>query len=146
LRNDTGAIGGAPGRSRALVSRATGGAVCFTLAVVLAACAASVETVPTAFVSAPGGEIAVARAVNIRLPTGYTRTLAEGSRWRMVGTVQQGQVYRAVGTVFTIEGRNVHEAYLVITAQRSLVGFYLPGESNLSMLSAPAPLSLKEHP
>jgi len=36
--------------------------------------------------------------------------------------------------VFAIEGRNVHEAYLVVRSD-TLHGFYLPGEGNFSALS-----------
>ncbi|MFX8297360.1 hypothetical protein ABTL30_20295, partial [Acinetobacter baumannii] len=60
-----------------------------------------------------------------------------------VGTVPQGVVYRPVGTIFTIEGRQVHEAYLVIADQR-LVGFYLPGEQAYSPLSTAVPITTGE--
>lgn len=115
-------------------------------AILLAACAASVETQPARFVAAPGADLTLARSTEVRLPTRYTRVLAEGSRWRKVGSVQQGEVYSAVGTVFTIEGRQVHEAYLILSPEHSLVGFYLPGESNVSMLPQPIPLTVKDSP
>lgn len=121
-------------------------AACLAVAAALAACAASVETVPTAFVATAGGEFTLTREVTVTLATRYSRALVEGSRWRKVGAVAEGDVYRAIGTVFTIEGRNVHEAYLVIAAQHRLVGFYLPGESNLSLLPAPVELPIKENP
>lgn len=82
-------------------------------------------------------------ATEIRLETGYTRTLATGSSWQRVGTLSQGAVYRPVGTIFTIEGRQVHEAYLVIADQR-LVGFYLPGEQAYSPLSKAVPITTGE--
>lgn len=112
----------------------------------LAGCAASVETAPVVFVAAPGADITLTQAADVTLVTGYSRSLPLGSRWRKTGTVPQGSVYRPVDAVFTIEGRNVHEAYLVISPQRQLVGFYLPGESSLSPLSAQIPLSYKELP
>lgn len=121
-------------------------AACLALAFVLAACAASIEAVPTTFVAAPGEERSLGRSVEIQLPTRYSRVLAQGSRWLKVGTVPRGDVYRAVDTVFTIEGRNVHEAYLVVAPSQMLVGFYLPGESNISMLTAPIQLPFKENP
>ncbi|WP_234480884.1 hypothetical protein [Paraburkholderia nemoris] len=43
--------------------------------------------------------------------------------------------------MFTIEGRQVHEAYLVV-AKGSLVGFYLPGEAHFSPLDKPVPVML----
>jgi hypothetical protein len=51
-----------------------------------------------------------------------------------------------VGTVFTIEGRNVHEAYLIVAQSQMLVGFFLPAESSLSLLPSPVQLLLKEIP
>lgn len=121
-------------------------AACLAVAAVLAACAASVQTSSASFVAAPGPEVSVSQRAEVQLPTGYARVLAEGSRWRKVGSVAQGDVYRPVGTVFTIEGRNVHEAYLIVTPQRALVGFYLPGEASASMLSVPVQLSMREMP
>nr|WP_265922567.1 hypothetical protein [Cupriavidus nantongensis] len=79
----------------------------------------------------------------IKLDTGYSRTLPDKSVWSKAGRVPQGDVYRPVGTIFTIEGRQVHEAYLIIHNQ-TLVGFYLPGEQNYSPLSAAVPLNLGE--
>ncbi len=79
----------------------------------------------------------------ITLATGYSRTLPDKSAWKPVGQLPQGTVYRPVGTIFTIEGRQVHEAYLVIRDQK-LVGFYLPGEQNYSPLSNAVPLNLRE--
>jgi hypothetical protein len=121
-------------------------AIGLALSAVLAACASPVQTTAVKFAPSTGGEVSLGSNVQITLSTGYSRTLGQGSRWRKVGTVPQGDVYRPVDTVFTIEGRNVHEAYLVLNASRALVAFYLPGESNLSPLPAPVLLTLKETP
>ncbi|WP_236599132.1 hypothetical protein [Ramlibacter monticola] len=69
----------------------------------------------------------------ISLSTGYTRTVPAKSRWRAVGALPQGTVYRPVDSVFAIEGRQIHEAYLVVRGA-TLQGFYLPGEGNYSAL------------
>lgn len=82
-------------------------------------------------------------AASVELDTGYSRTLADKSVWSRVGRVPQGDVYRPVGTIFTIEGRQVHEAYLVIR-DKTLMGFYLPGEQNYSPLSTAVVLNLGE--
>ena len=50
-----------------------------------------------------------------------------------------------LGTVFTIEGANMHEAYLVLREGR-VVGFYLPGERAFSALEPPAPMTYKTIP
>lgn len=102
-----------------------------------------VDTVPVSFTasSSSANTVRVLRdSATVELPTRYRRTLAQGSRWRAIGSVAQGTVYRPVDTVFTIEGRQVHEAYLVVSTGL-LVGFFLPGESSYSALSTPVPLS-----
>ncbi len=81
--------------------------------------------------------------VTIRLSSGYQRTIAAQSRWSRVGLLPQGEVLRPVGTIFTIEGRQVHEAYLVV-AQQNIVGFYLPGESHFSPLDKPVSIVFGE--
>ena len=109
----------------------------------LCACAATVETSPVSLSPAAAPASAVQRlrqSVAVQLPTGYTRTLVEESRWRPVGSIPQGLVYRPVDTVLTIEGRQVHEAYLVV-AGGNLVGFFLPAESSYSALSKPVPVT-----
>ena len=104
----------------------------------LAACAPMVSTAPVAFTPF-AGEAAQATVLELRaplelrLPTGYSRVLAKGSRWQVVGQVPQGTVYRPMNSVFSIEGRQVHEAYLVID-HTALTGFYLPGEARFSPL------------
>ena len=114
----------------------------------VAGCATAVVSAPVAYTplvlpSPTSGLVSVQSSVHIQLPTGYKRDLAAGSRWRPVGRVPQGDVYRPVGTVFTIEGEQVHEAYLVV-ADHKLVGFYLPAEARYSALAEPLSLSLGE--
>ena len=107
----------------------------------LGGCAASVPAQPAELASlvASVPDIEVRQDVQIRLGTGYTRVVPAGSRWRAVGRLPQGQVYRPLNTIFAIEGRNVHEAYLVMQ-DGAVQGFYLPGESRYSPLAAPLSL------
>ncbi|MEO6364406.1 MAG: hypothetical protein ABIO71_14350 [Caldimonas sp.] len=113
------------------------------------ACAPMITVQPARLDTASGAAapeaIVVRDALDFRLPTGYSRTLPAASRWRRVGRLAQGEVYRPVDFVFSIEGRQVHEAYLVV-AERRLVGFYLPGESTFSPLVATLPLALGDLP
>jgi hypothetical protein len=53
-----------------------------------------------------------------------------------VGHIQQGDVYRPRDTVFSVEGTNVHEAYLVLSGEK-LVGYYLPAEHSYVTQSRP---------
>jgi len=111
----------------------------------LAACAASVPVAPARFTPwAPGASgqmLHLRRSVEVNLSSGYTRVLPARSQWRAVGSLPQGTVYQCADGVFSIEGRHVHEAYLVVE-QSTLQGFYLPGEANFSPLSPSISLPL----
>lgn len=110
-------------------------------AALLAACAVAVPVVPAELqpLAAPVSDLVVASDLAIRLPTGYTRTIPQQSRWKAMGALPQGIVYQPLNTVFAVEGRQVHEAYLVLQAG-SVQGFYLPAEGRYSPL--PQPVSL----
>jgi hypothetical protein len=86
--------------------------------------------------------IEIGALTTIELPSGVHRSLLSGSRWRHVGTLSEGEVFRSEDSVFTIVGANTHEAYLVISDER-LVGFYLPGERAYSALTAPLALRFR---
>lgn len=115
--------------------------------VLVAGCAPEVLRVPIQPVAqAPGGRaatIAVRQPAVLNLGTGYPRTLAAGSRWRLAGALPQGLVYQAAQGVFTVEGANIHEAYLVLRG-REVVGFYLPAEQAYSPLKDAVMLVLED--
>lgn len=114
----------------------------------LSACAPMVASVPVDFTPAmtaqaqEASDLRLRTPVQLAMPTGYSRELAANSRWRAVGHVPQGRVYRPVDSVFSIEGRQVHEAYLVIDQNAALTGFYLPGEARYSPLDNPVQLPI----
>ena len=95
--------------------------------------------------SSTAAEIVLQRDVDFRLSTGYSRTLPAKSHWRRVGRLPQGDVYRPIGIAFALEGRQVHEAYLVISGS-TLRGFYLPGDSAFSPLVSELQLPLGAAP
>ncbi len=121
--------------------------IAVSASLVLLGCAPMIPTMPASIDPQLGGAsshtVRLLAPAEIALDTGYTRTLVGKSVWTPVGRLPQGTVYRPVGTIFTIEGRQVHEAYLVIRDGK-LVGFYLPGEQNYSPLSNAVPLNLGE--
>jgi hypothetical protein len=84
-------------------------------------------------------EIVVAHDVTVNLSTGYSRKLLNGSVWSAAGSVPQGDVYKPHDTVFSVEGLNVHEAYLVLSGSK-LVGYYLPAEH--AYVSQPHPVDV----
>lgn len=109
----------------------------------VASTSASMETLST---SVQARDIRLLSPASVKFSTGYARTLSPDIRWRPVGQVPQGIVYRPVETTFSIEGRQVHEAYLVIEREKSLAGFYLPAESRYSPLEAPIILTTQAFP
>jgi len=113
--------------------------------VLLAACAPMVRSTPAELIAAGKDAriIEIATDVAPRLPAGHSDLVARGSRWTAAGQLPQGAVYRPLNIVFTVMGRNVHEAYLVIDSQGALAGFYLPGEARFSPVDQKVPISLK---
>jgi hypothetical protein len=109
------------------------------VAMLLSGCAAEIVREPAELGSGPSTSIQIKRLATVVLPTGYQRSLLTGSRWQRIGTIRQGSVFRPVDTVFTIEGANTHEAYIVVR-ETQLVGFYLPGERAYSGLPSPVDL------
>jgi hypothetical protein len=83
----------------------------------------------------------LAEDTTVSVSANYSRTLPRGSRWQQVGTVAEGSVYRRADGIFTVEGANVHEAYLVVAGNK-LVGFYLPVEKSYAP-TTPVVLKLK---
>lgn len=86
--------------------------------------------------------ITLAQDVQVDLSSGYHRVLREGTTWQPVGSIAQGEVYRPLNTVFSVEGTNVHEAYLVLS-QRTLVGYYLPVEGTFVPQKVPIDVSVR---
>jgi hypothetical protein len=124
------------------------GTLCLLLAAcALAACAPEVVRVPIVPPASAAGHpdtIVLARQAVVRIGTGYDRTLASATRWRFAGVIPQGVVYRAAQGVFTVEGANIHEAYLVLRGDE-LVGFYLPVERAFSPLKDAVTLSIRKN-
>jgi len=104
--------------------------ICLALAIVLSACAPEVTRQPatlTPLATQPGASFEVLKDTEVSVSSLYRRTIRAGSVWTLVGRTAQGEVYKPVNVVFTVEGTHVHEAYLVMEGDR-LLGFYLPVE------------------
>ena len=118
---------------------------CLIAVLLFQGCAAEVQRTPTSFTSLPSGDpeaiVTVLKDVEITPALGYTRTIRTGSQWRLVGGTAQGDVYRPVSGVFTVEGAQVHEAGLVISGVK-LVGFYMLVEKAFVPLGSPVELQL----
>jgi len=113
---------------------------------ILAGCATPINAQRVEFTPYGKGaavqQVRMLHTVDVMLDSRYRRQIQQNSLWRLRGVVPQGSVYSAENAVFTIEGRQVHEAYLVLSGT-ALVGFYLPGEFNFSPLSVPLSLTFE---
>ena len=119
--------------------------LCMALSVLLLA-GCDVRGEPTSLATLasdkPPEPMIIAHDVDVSPGTGFPRTLAEGSSWLPVGRVPAGTVYKSLNSVFTVEGTNVHEAYLVISSGK-LMGFYLAAEGSYAALGKPIDLSIR---
>lgn len=79
----------------------------------------------------PAKIIQMTEEARVSSSAGYSRIIPSGSKWKYVGLVREGNVYKPISHVFTIEGYHVHEAYLVVS-DKILIGFYLPVENAFS--------------
>jgi len=111
----------------------------------LAACAAEVvrsEARLEPVADAQRVQVRLQEAAVIASSSGYSRTLPAGSLWELRGSIAQGQVYRRVDGILTVEGAQVHEAFVVLSGDR-LVGFYLPVEQSFSPAREAVPAHFK---
>ena len=107
-----------------------GGLLVVLSALGLAACAPEVVRRPTQLTSVVDqaeSTIVIVETVPVSVGPGYRRMIRRGSLWTRIGRSAEGEVFKPVDGVFTVEGAHVHEAYLVLDGDR-LVGFYLPVE------------------
>jgi len=109
-------------------------------AMLLASCAPTVDQVSTQLTPGSGKTFRLTRAADVRLSTGYSTALRAGTRWELVGTIPQGEVYRTRDQIVTLEGAHIHEGYIVVK-QGTLAGFYLPVERSFSPVTPETPLS-----
>ena len=112
------------------------------VAVLVASCAPLVVQEPTQLTPGVGKSFRLTRATEVALSTGYSTTLRANTRWELVGTVTQGEVYRTKDQVVTLEGAHIHEGYIVVD-RGALVGFYLPVERTFSPVTPAKGLSIE---
>ena len=100
----------------------------------ISACASVTKQRVALQAAAHAETILITKPISLHLDTGYKRDIKPDSRWSYVGDIVKGKVYKPVDDVFSIEGTQRYEAYLVISKGR-VVGFYLPASSNFSPLT-----------
>jgi hypothetical protein len=100
-----------------------------------------VDRVPTAFqATAPSGfGWTLLQDQSVSVGSGFPTKLRQGTRWQPAGHTPQGDVYRSIDQIVTVEGANIFEAMVVIQGNK-VVGFYLPVEH--SFVAATNPMTL----
>jgi hypothetical protein len=111
------------------------------LLLLLSGCAFDVihlHQVPAHFEAASGTAETWVLGADARVPLerGYATPLRRGSAWFRVGRIEQGDVYRTMDQIVTVEASNVHEAQLVLSGNLA-VGFYLPVERTFTAADPP---------
>jgi hypothetical protein len=86
-------------------------------------------------------EIRLQAAAPFRMAMGPGAVLPADSRWRAVGSLAQGTVYRPLNRVLLLEGQRVDEAWPVVHGGL-LQGFFLPSEARFTPVRQAVPLSL----
>ncbi len=86
--------------------------------------------------------IQLSRAVNAHQANDSVAILPAASQWQRVGALPQGDVYRSISGLFTVQTRRQNEAYIVASSGK-LVGFYLPGEMAYMPLNRPVTLPVE---
>jgi hypothetical protein len=117
----------------------------FAVAMTLAACAAEIvqtKTILHDVAPADQKRVTMSQDVTVSSSSGYDRNLPIGSIWEFRGRIEQGDVYRRVDSVLTVEGAQIHEGYLVV-AGGEIVGFYLPVERTYSPAKHAVPLTFQ---
>jgi hypothetical protein len=113
---------------------------------VLSACAfdvVRVKQIPAQLETGGAGKssFVLEKELNVNLDTGYKRKLKVNTNWTYAGTISLGDVFRTGDQVLTVEGSNIHEAYIVVSSGK-LVGFYLPVERTFCPLSEQKSLAM----
>jgi len=111
----------------------------------VAGCAASVKHMPENLIvddsTSEADGFSLGHQVQVSPASGSQRVLKAGSQWRRAGKISHGDVYKPYNGIFTLEGADVHEAWLVVVDRR-LVGFYLPVERGFTPIATVVELPL----
>jgi len=79
--------------------------------------------------------------VRVKLTSGWSSALKKGTVWRLVGHIEQGDVFKTRDQVVTVQASNVHEAEPVVNDGK-LVGFFLVIEKTFTPADLPKPIRL----
>ncbi len=87
--------------------------------------------------------IQIQKDTKVSSSSGYTKVIKGGSIWKLIGEIEEGNVYKIMNDIFIVEGAHIHEANIVIKDQ-ILVGYYIPVLEKFSKAPEPTVLNIKE--
>jgi hypothetical protein len=101
------------------------------------------KQLPTQFQASPPSDQVwtLQNDVRVKLVSGWASGLKQGTRWRVVGHTEQGDVFKTQDQVVTVRASNMFEADPVIK-DGQLVGFFLVIENTFTPADPPKPLML----
>lgn len=115
------------------------------MSAVLVACAPEITRKAVDFTPLPEGDstgvYTFTKEVTVTPALAYSRTIAAGSKWRLIGRIPAGEVYRPMSGIFTVESAQVHESGIVVWQGR-LTGFYMLVERAFVPLDPPIAVQL----
>jgi hypothetical protein len=120
--------------------------IAIALTLIASGCAFDVvhlRQVPARFEASPPSEQVwtLQNDVRVRLVSGWATGLKKGTRWRLVGHTEQGDVLKTQDQVVTVRASNMFEANPVIK-DGQLVGFFLVIENYFTPADPPKSVEL----
>ncbi|OQA33300.1 MAG: hypothetical protein BWY57_01302 [Betaproteobacteria bacterium ADurb.Bin341] len=120
----------------------------FTLALTFILCACASEVVRHSSslspqVTSPTSRWVLLSDAAIEADSSYNRIIPGNTEFVHIGTLPEGKVLKPTNTVLTIEGKHMHEVYIVIK-NNVLIGFYMPVEKSFAPLTKKIHLNFKE--
>lgn len=101
-------------------------------------------TAPMSVVVVSEGVYRLEQSVTIKATHATALELRAGTRWRQIGTIEQGNVFDTKDQVVIVNAFDVHEA-AIVTKDTHVVGFYLKvAETFVEAEPVPITLMLEE--
>ena len=118
--------------------------ICYAIAVLMVGgCAAQMVALPTPMTvtEVSDGVYRLDQSVTMKAENAQPLVLREGTTWRQIGVIEQGNVFDTKDQVVIVNAFDVHEA-AVVTKDGTVRGFYLKVEKTFVAVE-PVPITLK---
>jgi hypothetical protein len=101
------------------------------------------KEIPAQFEASPPSDqvLTLQNDVSVKLISSWASKLKKGTRWRVVGHIEQGEILKTQDQVVAVTGSNMYEAEPVIKDGK-IVGFFLILENSFTPANPPKTLEL----